>query len=88
MLEAFVRTSVPDPLLCLTVSATLREKAAPQTPSRQVLTDLATSLGPEVLESVNNDTHIPEDSVASNDDLGHLYEINLLDGLSAGISPH
>lgn len=88
MHEAFVRTSVPDPLLCLTVSATLREKPAPQTPSRQVLTDLTKSLGPELLEIDNNDTHISEDSVAMNDDLGHLFEINLLDGLSAGISPH
>ena len=38
--KAFIPTSVPDPLLCLTVSVTLREKPVPVTLAREALAAL------------------------------------------------
>ncbi|GJE92801.1 hypothetical protein PsYK624_089580 [Phanerochaete sordida] len=77
---AFVPTRFADPLLCLTVSTTLREKPVPVTSARKVLTALIEACG----ELDVNDPTTPLVKVPGGDDdvLHGLEEVNLLDGLS------
>ncbi len=79
-------TKVADPLLCLTVSATLREKPVLVTPSRQALVALI-----EATEGPKSPTNpkSPGDAMTNGKedvfDLHGMEEINLLEGLTIGM---
>ncbi|KAH7104095.1 TRAPP trafficking subunit Trs65-domain-containing protein [Auriculariales sp. MPI-PUGE-AT-0066] len=80
---AFVRNIMRDPLLCLTASATMRDKPVPHAPQRQALFDLtsATSARPGHTRGTSSVTttkafRIPDDSADA------FEEVNLLEGLS------
>ena len=84
---AFLRLNVPDPLLCLTVSATLREKPLRLTRPTHPLAVYLTSIGSQIL----ND---PASPLSPNGPPGEqmiqqtfegLEEGNLLEGLRAGV---
>lgn len=84
---AFLRLNTADPLLCLTVSATLREK--PLIPPSQkhplaryfaTVGDFSTLTVPPTPTSANGQAPDPE----ADDLLEGLEEINLLEGLHAG----
>jgi len=84
---AFLRLTVTDPLLCLTVAVTLREKPLALNQSKHPLAMFFASTGgvpaetaPPSPTSVNAD--LPE--VPEEEELGGLEEVNLLEGLSAG----
>lgn len=87
---AFIRTNVADPLLCLTASATLRDKPLTTTPQRRNLTDLLIAAGPlpplsqatSPVIANNGEEHPDEDEENSN--FTGFEEVNLLDGLAAG----
>ena len=81
-----------DPLLCLTVSTTLREKLAPLTGPRQRLAELIDAAG-----GLPSDPLTPitpkrnKEGQDDEDELSGLEEVNLLGGLSSGTilsSPH
>lgn len=86
--EVFLRTSVPDPLLCLTVSATLRENILPSARSaKHPLANLIAAAGG--LPVSDTSAAITSNGVQANDDdtlldFGGLEEVNLLDGLTGG----
>lgn len=84
---AFLRLNVPDPVLCLTVSATLREKPLRLTRPTHPLAAYFTSIGSQIL----ND---PASPLSPNGPPGEqmiqqtfegLEEGNLLEGLRAGM---
>lgn len=83
LLVAFLAFSMRDPLLCLTVSITIREKPVPMTPARAVLASMLMEAGglPESQPSAP--------TVSFGDEIGKSYhglnEVNLLCGLSSGI---
>jgi len=79
-----------DPLLCLTVSTTLREKPIPLTGPRQRLADLIAAAGNLSLEPVSPVTPVrgPDDDEDSSEELVRgLEEVNLLGGIASGRSP-
>ncbi|KAK2460821.1 hypothetical protein APHAL10511_007291 [Amanita phalloides] len=84
---SFIRLSVPDPLLCLTVSATLRDKPITTASSKHPLASFFAKLGSQStlieldsLASPNGD--VQEDSTEA--ELHGFEEVNLLQGLHAG----
>lgn len=77
---AFIPTKVADPLLCLTVSTTLREKPVPVTSARKPLTALIESS--EDLNARDPTTPLGKPPGEDDDILHGLEEVNLLDGLS------
>ncbi|TCD67303.1 hypothetical protein EIP91_000273 [Steccherinum ochraceum] len=83
---SFMTTKVPDPLLCLTVSTTLREKPLAVTAARkplQALIDAAGGLPTPAL--VSSPTRLNgEDDEYERIDVTGLEEVNLLDGLAIG----
>jgi len=78
-----------DPLLCLTVSTTLREKPIPLTGPRQRLADLIMAT-----ENISLDPASPVTPVRGSDDdsdpaeelVRGLEEVNLLGGIASGRS--
>lgn len=85
--QAFVRMGFNDPLLSLTVSATLREKPSPFTGPRQRLAELIDAVGgipsypgTPITPLKDNTSNRNEDD----DELAGLEEVNLLGGLSSG----
>jgi hypothetical protein len=83
---AFLRMNLMDPLLCLTVSVTLRDKPAESTPARRSLDALISAAGglPDIRPKSLEPREDAEEE--SSDELTGLEEINLLEGLSAGMS--
>lgn len=81
-------TKVPDPLLCITVSTTLRNKPLAITPARQTLATMIDSAGGLKSASIPSPAKAngAPDQHESDDDevLSGLQEVNLLEGLSAG----
>ncbi|EJF65622.1 hypothetical protein DICSQDRAFT_178131 [Dichomitus squalens LYAD-421 SS1] len=89
ILVLFMVTKVPDPLLCITVSTTLRNKPLAVTPPRKALSaliDAAGGLNSELVSSPVKENGVDHDSAHSDDDeiLSGLQEVNLLEGLAAG----
>ena len=85
---AFVRMHFEDPLLCLTVSTTLREKPIPLTGPRQRLADLIAVTGSVSLDPASPLTPIrgPDDDVPADELVRGLEEVNLLGGIASGLS--
>ena len=78
-------TKVPDPLLCLTVSATLREKPLAFTAARQSLLALIEAAGglPDVREPATPLTiRVNGEDDDQKADITGLEEVNLLEGLT------
>ncbi|KAH9892416.1 TRAPP trafficking subunit Trs65-domain-containing protein [Cubamyces lactineus] len=88
ILVLFMLTKVPDPLLCITVSTTLRNKPLAITPARQTLATMIDSAGGLKSASIPSPAKAngAPDQHESDDDevLSGLQEVNLLEGLSAG----
>ncbi|KAH8107648.1 TRAPP trafficking subunit Trs65-domain-containing protein [Cristinia sonorae] len=83
---SFMPTKVPDPLLCLTASVTLREKPIAVTAARkplQALIEAAGGLPGPVFSSEPAKLNGEDDEFESVDITG-LHEVNLLEGLAAG----
>lgn len=84
-IQAFVRTNISDPLLCLTSSITLRDKPLPETPQRKRLTELIRAAGklPSLTdESLEDDVDSGRNSPVIGGGIeSYLEEVNLLDGL-------
>ena len=85
---AFLRLNVPHPLLCLTVSATLRDKPITSASSKHPLAAFFAKLGsqsgliePDSPGPVNGDAQ--EDAPEA--ELNGFEEANLLQGLHAGM---
>lgn len=79
----YLKTRVPDPLLSLTVSITLREKPLAITPARKPIFDML-HVGDDATRTPTQ-PHTQQPAMPSYRDLfGDLEEINLLDGLSTG----
>ncbi|KAF8523143.1 hypothetical protein BU17DRAFT_86296 [Hysterangium stoloniferum] len=84
---AFLRTSVPEPVLSLTVSATLREKPLAITPDRRTLAAVLDVAGFAINSGIQpSAAPIDGQSASDNDELHGLQEVNILDGLSNGPS--
>lgn len=90
---SFLRLAVGDPLLCLTVSATLRERpqslSRPSHPLALFLSSvdfLPTGTAPASPTTPTAVNGTPADSKSNETTLSGLPEINLLEGLSAGPS--
>ncbi|THH31398.1 hypothetical protein EUX98_g2797 [Antrodiella citrinella] len=84
---SFMTTTVQDPLLCLTVSSTLREKPLAITSARkplQALLDAAGGLPTPVLASSPTRLNGEDDDEYKQIDITGLDEVNLLDGLTLG----
>lgn len=82
---AFLRLTVSDPLLCLTVSATLREKPLALTQPKHPLALFLASIGSQLLEppdSPMSPNGVPQEPQEETFD--RLEEVNLLEGLLAG----
>jgi hypothetical protein len=76
--------SFSDPLLCLTVSATIRDKPVPLTGPRQRLAELINAVGGLQLDQTLLLTpRNKRGAGADEDELHGLEEVNLLDGLSS-----
>ncbi|OJT14529.1 hypothetical protein TRAPUB_8932 [Trametes pubescens] len=91
ILVLFMVTKVADPLLCITVSTTLRNKPLPMTPPRATLATLIEAAGglkSSGLASPVKTNGAAMDQPPSDSDeddlLSGLQEVNLLEGLSAG----
>ncbi|KAI0762189.1 TRAPP trafficking subunit Trs65-domain-containing protein [Trametes elegans] len=87
VLVLFMLTKVSDPLLCITVATTLRNKPLAVTPPRQTLVALIDAAGSRLAPPVKtNGFSVGHSSSESDDDdvLSGLQEVNLLEGLSAG----
>ena len=85
LLKAFLRLNFFDPLLCLTVSATLREKPLPLTQPKHPLRLFLETIGqpltdPESPTAVDGTSFRPEEDILD----GGLEEANLLTGLLGG----
>ncbi|KAI0088084.1 TRAPP trafficking subunit Trs65-domain-containing protein [Irpex rosettiformis] len=78
---AFLPTKMSDPLLCLTVSTTLRDKLVPVTHAREQLQALIEAAGEPASPS---DPRSPVSPISKDDqdELGSLEDINLLEGLT------
>ncbi|RDX43196.1 hypothetical protein OH76DRAFT_1447364 [Lentinus brumalis] len=92
VLVLYMVTKVPDPLLCITVSTTLRHKPLPVTAPRQALAALIALADAAGLQP-GNDFLSPtrpngatDEHAASDDDelLSGLQEVNLLEGIAHG----
>jgi hypothetical protein len=84
-ISAFVRMYFEEPLLCLTVSATLREKPIPLTGPRQRLADLITAAGNVSLDPASPLTPIGDDGRDPSEELVRgLEEVNLFGGIASG----
>ncbi len=81
-------TRVPNPLLCLTASATLREKPVTTTPIRQALTALIEAAGgiPSSLDPSSPMKASGDEDDEDASDITGMEEINLLEGLTLGKS--
>ncbi|KAH9949090.1 TRAPP trafficking subunit Trs65-domain-containing protein [Amylocystis lapponica] len=95
VLVSFMQTRVPDPLLCLTVSTTLRDKPLPETLPLQPLLALINDAGgfPHALDhtpsavkvnGTGNGVNQGVEGDKGDVHLSGLEEINLLSGLAAG----
>ncbi|KAI0646028.1 TRAPP trafficking subunit Trs65-domain-containing protein [Trametes meyenii] len=91
VLVLFMITKVADPLLCITVSTTLRHKPLAVTPPRRTLAALIDAVGsPKSADRLSspvkaNGASTNQDASETEDDiLSGLQEVNLLEGLSAG----
>lgn len=84
----YLRVRMQDPVLCLTVSATLRDKPMSATPQRQELIELFKSSGGvfQVVKAKSNGSVPPKDETVEDDVLYSLQEVNLLEGLTDGIT--
>ncbi|KAG8715776.1 hypothetical protein FRC11_000071 [Ceratobasidium sp. 423] len=86
----YLRVRMQDPVLCLTVSATLRDKPMLFTPQREDLIELFKSAGGvyQVVKSKpkHNGSVPPKDQEAEDDVMYGLEEVNLLEGLTEGIT--
>ncbi|KDN37902.1 hypothetical protein RSAG8_09876, partial [Rhizoctonia solani AG-8 WAC10335] len=84
----YLRVRMQDPVLCLTVSATLRDKPMSSTPQREELVELFKSAGGvyQVVKSKPNGSVPPKDQVVEDDIMYGLEEVNLLEGLTDGIT--
>ncbi|CAE6420000.1 unnamed protein product [Rhizoctonia solani] len=86
----YLRVRMQDPVLCLTVSATLRDKPMLQTPQREELIELFKSAGGvyQVVKSrpKHNGSVPPKDQEIEDDVMYGLEEVNLLEGLTDGIT--
>ncbi|ELU41942.1 AMMECR1 domain-containing protein [Rhizoctonia solani AG-1 IA] len=88
--DEYLRVRMQDPVLCLTVSATLRDKPMLQTPQREELIELFKSAGGvyQVVKSrpKHNGSVPPKDQEIEDDVMYGLEEVNLLEGLTDGIT--
>lgn len=96
LLPVFMQTRSQDPLLCLTVSATLRDKEAISGPLHEYLSHVPSRMSAGVAASATSSNSDEDDSSGEDeesekaehdgdDDLMHGFEeVNLLDGLSQG----
>ncbi|EJD55423.1 hypothetical protein AURDEDRAFT_118550 [Auricularia subglabra TFB-10046 SS5] len=86
---AFVRNIMQNPLLCLTVSSTIRDRPIAHTPQRQALFDLVTAHGGQ-LEENQPSPAVANFANADDDDLlDDFEEVNLLEGLAlVGVDLH
>ncbi|KAF8609484.1 hypothetical protein BDV93DRAFT_145712 [Ceratobasidium sp. AG-I] len=85
----YLRVRMQDPVLCLTVSATLRDKPMSATVQRQELIKLFKAAGGvyKVVQAKPNGSVPPKDQDADEDDVLYgLEEVNLLEGLIEGIT--
>ncbi|CAE7066777.1 unnamed protein product [Rhizoctonia solani] len=86
----YLRVRMQDPVLCLTVSATLRDKPMFSTPQREDLIESFKSAGGvyQVVKSKSkpNGSVPPKDQEAEDDVMYGLEEVNLLEGLTDGIT--
>jgi hypothetical protein len=75
-----------DPVLCLTVSATLRDKPMFATPQREELIELFKSSGGvyQVVKAKPRSSVPPKDQETEDDVINGLEEVNLLEGLTDG----
>ncbi|KIM34154.1 hypothetical protein M408DRAFT_5489 [Serendipita vermifera MAFF 305830] len=78
----YLKTRVPDPLLCLTVSVTLRDKPLAITPARRPIFDMITV--DDETKTPTQQNMRPPSPPGFRDLFGDLEEVNLLDGLSSG----
>ncbi|KAH7344714.1 TRAPP trafficking subunit Trs65-domain-containing protein [Rhizoctonia solani] len=82
----YLRVRMQDPVLCLTVSATLRDKPMFSTPQREELIELFKSAGGvyQVVKSKSkpNGSVPPKDQEVEDDVMYGLEEVNLLEGLT------
>ncbi|KAI0065986.1 hypothetical protein BV25DRAFT_1989048 [Artomyces pyxidatus] len=79
---AFLRLPVRDPLLCLTISITLREKPVPVTAARTTLARLIAAAGGEPKTPTKADDDRDDDDSDGEKYYNGLSEVNLLEGLS------
>lgn len=80
---AYLQTRVADPLLCLTVAATLRGKTLVDTPQRQDLTAALVQRG--ILPSSSLNPSASADELEDEEDIMNgMEEVNLLDVLNDG----
>ncbi|KAI1783130.1 TRAPP trafficking subunit Trs65-domain-containing protein [Ganoderma leucocontextum] len=89
ILVLFMITKLSDPLLCITVSTTLRNKPLAITPPSKTLAaliDAAGGLKPEPVTSPVKENGVDRDSPQSDDEelVSGLQEVNLLEGLATG----
>ncbi|KAI0709264.1 TRAPP trafficking subunit Trs65-domain-containing protein [Earliella scabrosa] len=92
ILVLYMITKVPDPLLCITVSTTLRHKPLAMTAPRKALAALIDASGglksaADVTSPVKSNGFAQDDHASDSDEseiLSGLQEINLLDGLAKG----
>ncbi|KEP55844.1 AMMECR 1 domain protein [Rhizoctonia solani 123E] len=84
----YLRVRMQDPVLCLTVSATLRDKPMLSTAQRGELIELFKSAGGvyQVVKSKPNGSVPPKDQEVQDDIMYGLEEVNLLEGLTDGIT--
>ncbi|CAE6496705.1 unnamed protein product [Rhizoctonia solani] len=86
----YLRVRMQDPVLCLTVSATLRDKPMSLTPQREELIELFKSSGGvyQVVKSKPKyNGSVPSKDQEDDDDVMYgLEEVNLLEGLTEGIT--
>ncbi|KAG8755865.1 hypothetical protein FRC12_010753, partial [Ceratobasidium sp. 428] len=86
----YLRVHMQDPVLCLTASTTLRDKPMSETPQRKELIELFKSAGGvyDVVKSKANGNVPPKDDkdVDVDDVIYGLEEVNLLEGLTDGIT--
>ncbi|KAB5589692.1 Potassium/sodium hyperpolarization-activated cyclic nucleotide-gated channel 4 [Ceratobasidium theobromae] len=87
--QEYIRVRMQDPVLCLTVSATLRDKPMGLTPQREELIELFRSSGGvyQVVKAKAKANVPPKDDQEVAEDVIYgLEEVNLLEGLTDGIT--
>lgn len=86
--QEYIRVRMQDPVLCLTVSATLRDKPMGLTPQREELIELFRSSGGvyQVVKAKAKANVPPKDDQEVAEDVIYgLEEVNLLEGLTDGM---